>query len=429
VDLNPRNALDRTALLLNDDLFGGELDLDEVVDGLCSTTVRVVADAVELESVAAQHALTTLVLHLAMCGIGMKLDIPNVPLLGKQPPLVGDDLKQSIIDHLGTTMPWIAVDRDGPPALTFSLGATEAASDTIIVAGTSTSCRVGPRSHVTPVSWAGTWPVGPIAAGIAAGAEAVRAAVLLIARRSGATVAPILAPGTLTTAIEVGPSPLRAPDVGTVPIISAGAITHAALFVLLRVEELVGTSLVFDDDRCDVSNLNRYELMEARDLGHLKSSQLERWSSSDFQIRGISDRYRAGDAEQAERMLIGADDIAIRWDAQRDAPRWLGIGATSHLFAEVSTHTFDTPCAGCVHDHEDDVPGVIPTISVVSGWDGLVLASELLRSAADVAGGRRTWSFPLGLAGRHGHASMPTVPNLRCPIGCDAAMSLRSQSA
>lgn len=431
MELTAVNALDRTARLLNMDLFGGVLELDEIVDGLCATTARVVADAAELESVAAQHALATLVLQLAMCGIGIEIDIPEVPLLGFQPPLVGDTLKAAITAHIARTTPWVAIDRGTELVLTFLIGASSAAGSpsTIVLAGSDTGCRVGPRDLVMPTRWAGSWPVGPIAAGLAAGAEGVRAAVLVIAQRTGAIVAPMLAPGTMAINIDLGPPPLARPNIGDVPIVSAGAITHAVLYVLLRVPAVAGTVTVFDHDEGDVPSLNRYSLMSVEDLGLSKVDGLSRWSKGGLEIRPVDRPYVAGDVVSAERMLVGADDIAVRWTAQRDAPRWLGVGATSHLFAEVSTHSHDVPCVGCVHEREDGVPGVIPTISVVSGWAGLVLAADLLGAIARVAAGRRTWSFPLGLAGRHGHTVWPTTPNARCPVGCPASRARRSRSA
>ena len=136
----------------------------------------------------------------------------------------------------------------------------------------------------------------------------------------------------------------------------------------------------------------------------------------------MQERYKGGDTTGVAHMLIGADDIAVRWAAQRDLPRWLGIGATSHLFAEVSSHSADSPCAGCVHDHEDDPPAVIPTISVISGWAGVVMASELLHDVGGAStAGRMAWSFPLGLSGRSGHRFIPIPPNAQCPVDCTAS--------
>jgi hypothetical protein len=239
----------------------------------------------------------------------------------------------------------------------------------------------------------------------------------------------MVVPGTMVTTIDLGSTNMNELDIGIVPIVSAGAITHGVLYTLLRVPELAGTAVVFDDDLGDVPNLNRYSLMSAVDLGCPKAEGLQRWSTSNFQIQGYDRRYVAGAALGSERLLVGADDIAIRWAAQRDQPAWLGVGATSHLFAEVSTHSLHTACVGCVHDHEDDVPGVIPTISVVSAWCGLVLASELLGTLGCLAAGRRIWSFPLGLAGRHGHTVLLVKPNDRCPVRCAASRDRRARSA
>lgn len=274
---------------------------------------------------------------------------------------------------------------------------------------------------IAAAPWAGDWPIGAIAAGISAAAEALRYAIVNIALRAGHRVPAVITPGTSITAVCLGPQPTSPTNLGELTIISAGAVTQAAMYTLLRVPDVHGSASVYDDDVFEASNLNRYSLLVAEDLGRRKATQLGRWSNG-LTVEGMKERYRGGDTTGSARMLIGADDIAIRWAAQRDRPQWLGIGATSHLFAEVSSHSADTPCAGCVHDHEDDPPAVIPTISVISGWAGLLLASELLH---DVGGaptaGRMAWSFPLGLSGRSGHRFMPIPPNGQCPVDCTAS--------
>jgi hypothetical protein len=418
MDLNAANALDRTALLLATDIFNGRVTKDDVVAGLLATTAEVTATEQELANPAAQHAVVTLVLQLAMSGIGIDLDIPDVELRGPQPPLRGSSLRAGLLEHVRATLPWVTLGTSERSDIRFVIGdGTPDRPDDIMVTGTPGHVRVGPAAAVPPMPWRGDWPVSPIGAALAAAALAVRAAAIRMTR-DAAIGEPLLATGPLVTDLTIDTTPIRGPDVGHAPVISAGAITHGLLHTLLRVADLRGTLEVFDDDHYDTPNLNRYPLLIVDDLGVGKAPALERWSSANLRILGRDRRYAGGDGAGAQRMLVGADDIAVRWTVQRDVEGWLGIGATSHLFAEVSTHLPGTPCSGCVHDHDDDAPETIPTISVISGWAGLMLANELLRSLAGDHAARLLWSYPLGLGGPHGHSILRPRANPGCAIRC-----------
>ena len=94
----PARALARTVQLVADDVFGRRLGEDPelegaVLEGLRATTVRLVADRANLESYAGQTALVSLFGLLAMMGLGIDLDIPEIKLLPPQPPLFGDELR------------------------------------------------------------------------------------------------------------------------------------------------------------------------------------------------------------------------------------------------------------------------------------------------------------------------------------------------
>ena len=145
------------------------------------------------------------------------------------------------------------------------------------------------------------------------------------------------------------------------------------IYALLRVPGIAGDAVVFDDDHIESSNRNRYSLFRSEDIALLKTQAIERWSTTALSIRGIPKRYVSGSHPGANRMVVGADDIAVRWTAQRDSPAWLGVGATSHLFSIVSTHRADDPCAGCTHDHEDAAP--TSSRRSPSSLDGTALSS------------------------------------------------------
>jgi hypothetical protein len=146
-------ALDRTARLLNMDLFNGELTLDSIVDGLVATRARVEIGLDDAATVGGQHALVTLCLHLAMNGIGIDLATPEVPLLSPQPPLAGADLHQAIVSHISTIWPWVDL-QPGASDVVFAIGRS-ARDDAIVVSADAEACRVGPARLIKPLSFVG----------------------------------------------------------------------------------------------------------------------------------------------------------------------------------------------------------------------------------------------------------------------------------
>lgn len=416
--LNPaHNAVDRTGLLLADDIHRGRATKADVIDGLMATTVALRASTNDVATVSAQHAVVTLALHLAMCGIGIHLDFPDVPLAAPQPPLGADGGLRSLLDtHLRTTYPWVRLGPAGTYDVTFTIGNTPPRDPgDIVVTRSANRFIVAAATDAAPKPWAGSSPLTAIAAGIAAAAHAIRVASVVTARILGLP-APLLPTGP--TSLDLDLPPTRRLDFGEVPTISAGAITNNALFALLRVPELSGRLHLFDDDDFDTPNYNRYPLMTAAQITEPKVLATAQWSTDTLVVAGTRRRYLGGEATGAERILVGADDIPVRWRAQDDAARWLGVGATSHLFAQVSTHLPGSPCAGCIHPRDDDGGGVIPTISVVSGWAGVLLGLELLRDAGERSHPRVISSFPLALNGSHAHAVHSPRSGSHCARGC-----------
>jgi len=355
-----------------------------------------------------------------MSGISLELDFPDVPMAAPQPPLSGTHLHSALSQHIATTWPWAAPRAEGQPAASFVIGDTPPRGpEDIVVTGSPIEVAVGFSGAVSGTAWVGDNPIGATAAGIAGAVLSLRATFRRMSRLAGIE----LAHQTMATTITVGvrPVPERPLRAGLVPVVSAGAITHGALFVLLRTSALEARFRVFDRDVLDVPNLNRYSLATAARLSEPKVDGLALMSTTDIEIVGEHRHYRAGDGRGADRILVGADDIPIRWTAQDDASGWLGIGATSHLFAQVSTHTPGAACAGCVHPTDDDVPETIPTISVVSGWAGLLLAQEFLHSAPDSTDNKVISSYALGLGGRNAVTATAAHGSLRCPRRCAAS--------
>ena len=215
-------------------------------------------------------------------------------------------------------------------------------------------------------------------------------------------------------------------------VISGGAITNAALYALLRIPALTAAMRIIEPDLLALANLNRYALALRSMVGWAKIRALASFSTGDITITGSDEKFDEVTARHlapiAQRLLVGVDHIPTRWAAQRAATGWTCIGATSHDFAMVSAHPPRTPCVGCAHPRDEDVPGEIPTISFISFWAGLIQALELaaMSAARLAASARTTHIWPVGLENPRGIHQYSQAPAPRCPVGCQASTALRS---
>ena len=97
-------ALARTVQLIGTDVFGTMAGTDAgldnaIVEGLTSTTVRLVANQANLSSHAGQTALVSLFSLIAMMGIGIDIDIPETDLLEPQSRLRGGELRSALLSY------------------------------------------------------------------------------------------------------------------------------------------------------------------------------------------------------------------------------------------------------------------------------------------------------------------------------------------
>jgi hypothetical protein len=431
--MTPEHALDRTARLIGMDLFAGQVPASQITDGLQATTVQVRADEANLSSPSGQTALCTLFGQIAMMGIGISLDIPDVPLLAPQPPLRGTRLRTALLNYGGNLIPG---NRCGiglrETDLAFTLGDTRGADlHAVRVTGGDWCCATGPVGQVPPRRWHGTWPVGAMLAAAAAAPEALRAAVTRIASATGTrpTREFRTSPG-LPASIDLSGRavPARPLDLGHVDVISGGAITNATLYALLRVPGLSGLLRVIEPDILDVTNLNRYPLARLSDVGRAKAAILKGYSHDGLLIRGVEgffdNSWPSLLVTLAPRMLIGADQIPARWAAQRAAPSWLQVSGTSHFLVMSSSHHPDGPCAGCAHPRDEQGSDPIPTISFVSLWAGILQAVDLLNEAdGQTSAGSYTVCSPFGLSGTRPLITRQLAPAPGCPVPCRAARS------
>lgn len=423
--MNARSALDRTILLTQ---TLGSASADDVLTALLGQRVVISAELSVAESVSGQTAIAALATQLFAIGATLELEFENSALVLPQPPLRGLRIRSAVEDlsrdHItGLTGPRAFVS----PPFVIALGNAQRINS-------GHGCRIGFDDNTASIAAlhervqppAGCLPFGPMAAACLATAEVYKCAVRRLFDRLGLVIPDELKITSATTFRFASPAqrPKERADLGDIDFISGGAITTAALFALCRVPGLAGRVRVIEPDSLDLSNLNRYLLMRLCDLGLRKVDLLSQYSSSAFQITGLPLRFDGSTRKQlmpfAPTILVGADDLQPRWDAQDLRPKWLGIGATANFFVQVSEHSAtESGCGRCAHPYDDGVRATTPTVSFVSAWAGALLAVRTLRygmtGTMSHAQDRMSELWPLRVDGRRAYVNRRIAASAECP--------------
>lgn len=430
-------ALCRTAQLLRLDVFESDPRRDhEIVAGLRTTTALIVADSTTAATPAGQTAIVTLYAQLAMMGLQVGLDLPDLALVRPQPPLEGDRLVDGLLAYSDDLMPGGSSGICDQPEVVFAIGEAPTRGADVRVSWGNTRAVVLPGYEVPPRPVADAVPFVPIAAAAAAAAEGIRAAVPVVSERLGVDRPrrpAWLKHGSRRISVDLGALVTGIDTrLGDVDAISGGAITQAALYCLLRVPSVAGRVRVIDRDRLDASNMNRYGLARRSQFGLAKSDILSSFSGDQLEISGLVTRLDVAEVQAlrpfAPSVVVGVDHIPSRWLVQRECSESrICVGATSHDFVLVSEHRPGTPCAACSHPVDDATAGPLPTISFASLWAGLIQAALLLSGEVrSIAWAAELW--PLGLHGIRGFRPYEPGATARCPIQCSASHSVRSRA-
>jgi hypothetical protein len=425
-------ALDRTLRLLGGDLFQ-ELASKEILGALTSTKVLLGADRGNLDSPAAQSALVAAFCCLAELGFEVVLDIPDVSLAGNQPPLTGQRLRAALFD-LGDDLITPARSEAGSPLpiAQVLIGDCPAPLGELIptlrLGGEAFAARVELGS-AHPPRFQGEVPFGAILAGAAVAAEVLRlrCAGLVAGGVSASREFDLRAPRRV--AIDLPPVPIaERVALGSFDVVSAGAITNSFFFAMLRILTARGEARVFDPDRAEVSNLNRYPLLRRANLGEYKVDLLAEQATESLRVTPVPhkmDEALIAEYGLAERVIVGVDHIPSRWIAQRHCGSWVCVGATSHFTALVSEHTLQGPCAGCLHPRDDpEGPALLPTISFVSMLAGTLQAYRAYAYAVGVRPQPPTLVAGFNLPVKAAMSPIGLAPSSHCPVGCRASRRL-----
>jgi hypothetical protein len=386
-------ALDRTLRLMRDEVKSDVGD-EILLQALTSTTVALIADKNNISCHSAQTAFVTAAILMARSGHRVHVLAPNVPLIGPQPPLgIGRMVEQLV--QTGTNM---------LPGVEFSTAIPSDEIDLVIALGNSPVAISGrrtirlnaepwagivaPETDLTP--WGGDWwPIGSMVAAALGAGEAFKVTMQKLQpfapnqERMNTLFA-------YTEKIRFTIAPLGTPyarELGLFDLISGGAITSTALYVLSRIPGVSGRGRIVESDTLAISNLNRYPLMLRSHTELFKADDLVAlFTGTGLKLAAVAMRYEPITVKKigplAPSVLIGVDHIPTRWLVQQAGPAWLGIGATTHWSAMASFHEEDASCAQCLHPTDDPNDAPIPTVAFVSFWAGLLTASYFLRHVA-----------------------------------------------
>jgi hypothetical protein len=388
-----RQALDRTLLLMRDELTDAVSD-DVLLDALVHTEIALVADRSNLLSHSAQTAFATAAMLMARSGHRVYLLAPDLPMRGVQPPLQFGPLRSALMGMGADILPGITFFSDTVP---------DCVDLQILFGDSAPAIRARRTMSISANKWSGflqsspfgvwpnqDWPLGGLATAALAAAEAFKVAMcklLPFARDRENFI--LRFSQTEKTSFALAPESTDAvTDLGAFDCISAGAITNAVLYSLFRILGVRGRARTMDDDKGDVSNLNRYLLLRYSQHSGRKSDVLAMQRFNDLQITPVPARYGSETHHLLNTfspyVIVGVDHIPTRWLVQRAKPVWLGIGATTHWSAMASFHAKGLPCAGCLHPRYggEDV-NAIPTVAFVSLWAGLLVATYFLSAKAE----------------------------------------------
>ena len=369
-----------------------EVPDDRLLDALLTTEVAFAADAENLTSLEGQSALVGAIGLTARSGAQCYLDVPNVDLPGVTAPLTSPLLVDGLLD-LGL---------DLIPGRSFEPRLPAHEVDLAVVLGDSRWRGLARRIvRLSGDAWRGRiapqgerWtprgsPFGALASsGLAAG-EAYKAAMRRLGDWApGREVFDALFADALVAEVALAPPGTPAPtrDLGHFDFVSGGAIIHAALYALSRIPRATAHARVIEPESNELSNVNRYWFLRSSRLEEKKATHLASLDLGDLRITAVPRLYCDRNLNEigplAHRVLVGVDHIPSRWAVQQARPSWLGIGATSDHFVQVTFHSAGLCCACCLHPDGMEAPRKIPTVAFVSHWAGLWLASIFARVAS-----------------------------------------------
>jgi len=293
---NYEEATTRTVLLI-EQLVDGLVSRDTILSALLAHRVRLTLNGAELGAPAAQELLLTATLLIARMGMPVEVRAPDAPLRAIGPPFVGTTLHEalgSIADELPGTVAVGSGPARAEAAIEVLLGRSspQGGASLVLRAGAARA-----RAEVAPAEQAllidsDARVVALACAGVVA-AQCFRSFTRALAPELASKSLSFDESVTLDLAeiFGVDPDRLGPVEFGEVDFISAGAITNAALYTLLRLPGATLHARTIEAKALDPPDLNRYMLALARDLDRPKVDPLAALATQTVQITGVSRLY------------------------------------------------------------------------------------------------------------------------------------------
>lgn len=253
----------------------------------------------------------------------------------------------------------------------------------------------------------------PIGAHVAAslGAADVFKAVLrrvkgcnqLDVRPSGSFVFSAFDYGFASSANANPPLPTSIP-LGTVHLISAGAINSSVAYSLRAVPGITGKLVVIEPQEVQISDLNRYLITTANDAirRRPKVDVLRTFVEGVFEVETFQmefQRYRNQLKKGClDLAIVGVDRDESRWEVQNEFPHVILSGGTEASAIQISRHDdfSQAACLGCLYPRRTYVEhaGAVETepsasISFVSALTGALLSGEIIKERSEAFRGNR----------------------------------------
>lgn len=420
--------LSRTILLFQTDL--GIADPAIVFRALTAPRIALIADSSVVSTLSGQTAISTAAMLMARSGHSVFIDTPDATLIGYQPPMSGRTFHEAINSVGEQMIDGVSISIGCPllkPDIAFVFGSGAvamgvSANRMVSVGWTDWSAEIAPwpvQARCDPRQW----PIGAMGAAVLVASEAAKLAGLSLARLVGPVghYHELFAP---TQAVRLALAPdltPRCPNMGKFDVISAGAVSNAFLYALMRLPDASGNARTFDKDFSDHPNRNRNMLLLPEFVDHAKVELFKHFGKG-ISVEPVDRHFAEADlASLSDRVAIGVDDIPTRWILAKRRSSWMGVGATSHFNSMASVHYAHGACAACLHPQDEALAGPTPTIALVSFLAGLMMAADFLvdvaqSNASIVSHHRYVNALQLG-----NPWESPVVPRANCPAGCPAS--------
>ena len=426
--MNSAEQLSRTILLFQTDL--GIADPANVYRAITAPRISLIADSSVVNTLSGQVAISTAAMLMARSGHSVFIDAPDAPLIGYQPPMTGRTFHEAI-NSIGDRM------IDG---VSISIGCPLLPPDIAFVFGNGGAAMGVSAKRMVSVGWSdwsaelapwpvqarcdpGDWPIGAMGAAVLVASEAAKLAGLFLARLAGSAghFHELFAPTQAVRLVLAPDTTPRRPDLGAFDMISAGAVSNAFLYALLRLPGASGNARAFDKDISDQPNRNRNMLLLPEFVDHPKVELFKHFGMG-ISVEPVNQHFDESDlASLLDRVAVGVDDIPTRWILAKRRSSWMGVGATSHFNIMASVHYPHGACAACLHPQDEPVGGATPTITFVSFLAGLMMAADFLvdiaQADASIVSHHR---YVNALQPRNPWESH-VVPRADCPAKCPAS--------